>query len=148
MAYTSASDVEARLDLWGVAPFTVSSNPTLAEVNGFIAQYEAQINGILRAQGYTTVPATGEDDVNMLKRFVASRAAAQVFSITFTAQTFPDAVKQWIADWDLFIRMLRDGELRLVNQDPASTEAGGIVMGSFTLLSYDYSDFESGSIEW
>ncbi|KAB2865099.1 MAG: hypothetical protein F9K46_04080, partial [Anaerolineae bacterium] len=96
MPYAEIADITARLQNWPtLSAFSPSSKPTEAQVTAFINQIEGEINGVLSAEGYAAVPATGADDVNLLKMYVADKVAAKVWGVVFAGTEMPAQVKAW-----------------------------------------------------
>ncbi len=88
------------------------------EIGVFIAGAEAQINATLKAQGYPSVPATGENDKALLGMMVRQYVAAQVWLATVSQQNVPQWVDTWLTAWRQFIRALSRGEVVLMDQEP------------------------------
>lgn len=123
MPYAVITDIIARLQNWPtLSSFGESTRPTEAQVLAFINQIEGEINGVLSAEGYATVPATGADDVNLLKMYVADKVAAKVWGVVFAGTEMPAQVKAWHEDYREFLARLRRGEQHLPNQQPQSED--------------------------
>lgn len=131
MSYTAVSDVQARLPEF---PLTSTSQPSSPEVENFILQIEATVNGVLLFQDYPTVPVTGESDVAMLRGFVAAKVAAMTWLAAFGADDAPDKVKQWSDDFASFLNRLRQGQQRLVDQAPGVTQENEVRFTSIRVL--------------
>ncbi|MEB2351868.1 MAG: hypothetical protein OZ924_10685 [Burkholderiaceae bacterium] len=105
------------------------------DVEQLVVGIEAEINGILKAQGYATVPATGQADKALLglqvRRKVAVLAYTTLYQPTGRA---PDWVRMWDVDYDNFKKALQKGEQRLVDQDPTAAQAGQAVTRLFRVL--------------
>lgn len=123
MTYAAIADVTARLQNWPtLSAFSDSSKPTEAQVTAFINQIEGEVNGVLSAEGYETVPATGADDVALLKMYVADKVAAKVWGVVYAGTDMPAVVKLWHEDYKDFLARLRRGEQHLPNQQPQSED--------------------------
>lgn len=133
MAYATYQNIETRLDTDGVTFSPASHKVTQTECEAIIDEIGAEINAILKAQGYATVPVTGANDLLMLRRYVANKTAAEVWMIIFSSTTLPDYVKAWLDDYVAFLNRLRQGQQFLIDQDPTSTQAGQILIGGMTL---------------
>jgi len=141
-SYAVTADIE--LLLHGFPGFTLplgtGTTPTIDQVNGLIDQLEAEINGLLTINGYDTVPATGASDINMLKRPVAEKVAATIWHTAYLTrsddESTPAHVTWWERNWGSFIKRLRAGDARLIDQTPS----GGIEMGSLVLRMYEVDD--------
>jgi hypothetical protein len=131
MAYTLVSDVQAHLPEF---PILETSQPSVVEVGSFILQIEATVNGVLLFQGYPAVPVTGENDVAMLRGFVASKVAAMTWLAAFGADDTPDKVKQWSDDFAAFLNRLRQGQQRLVDQEPGVTQESEVRFSRIRLI--------------
>lgn len=105
-----------------------------AEIEPFIVGLEAQVDGILRAQGYTDVPATGDTDKAMIREMVRKKAAAQVYVTLHQPTRSPDFVRTWDIDFAEWLTSLRKGQLRLNDQDPAVAQEGEIRPFDFRVL--------------
>lgn len=123
MTYAEIADITARLQNWPtLSAFGPATKPTEAQVTAFINQIEGEINGVLSAEGYAAVPATGAEDVNLLKMYVADKVAAKVWGVVFGGRDMPAEVKLWHDDYRDFIARLRRGEQHLPNQQPQSED--------------------------
>jgi len=130
--YTSGAEVLGLLlDLGlGQAPRFDAS-----DVEEFVAGTEAEINGILKAQGYATVPATGVDDISLIGLQVRRKVAVLTYMTLYQpVGRAPDWTRMWDVDYDNFKKALQKGEQRLVNQDPATAQSGQAVTQLFRLL--------------
>jgi hypothetical protein len=114
-AYADGADVQAL-----IPEFTIgaSTKPSTSEVAGFISQIEAAINGVLSAQGYSTIPATGDNDVALLEGVVAQKVAAMTLLAAYPQNDPPGKVKLWSEDYKDFMNRLRQGQQHLVDQLP------------------------------
>lgn len=115
MAYATADDVQTLIP---DVPFDGASMPTSVEVVAWLSQVEAMINGVLSAQGYATVPATGTNDVLMLRGVVAQRVAAMAWLAAYNADEAPAKVSLWNSEFKEFMNRLRQGQQYLVDQQP------------------------------
>jgi len=118
-AYTTGADVFGLLLDLGVGPV---ARMTEADAEQIIAGLEGEVNGILKAQGYTAVPATGDADRALLGQQVRMKAAARVYVTLHQPQRSPDWVRTADIDWSEFLNRLRQGQQRLVDQDPAGED--------------------------
>lgn len=119
MAYTGVSDVQSLIPEYVIK---ADGKPSTTEVTAIIAQTEAAINGVLLSQQYPTVPATGDNDVAMLRGYIAAKVAAHVLTVAYPANTVPDKVKIWNEDFTAFMSRLRLGQQRLMDQAPVVTQ--------------------------
>ncbi len=127
MAYCTVSDVQARCK-----KFTISgtSKPTETEVEGFIDQCAAELDGITATLGYTT-PVTGTESLKLLKKANADGAAFYTYNAAFSAVS-PNASTlgaEYQEEWKHFLSMLRRGEIILTDA-PTSTHRQGEPRGS------------------
>lgn len=118
--YADGDDVQALINRLGGATLTLSggSTPTLAQAEGWLDQVAAEIDGVLKSQGYSTVPATGTSDVLMIGRHVAQKAAAIVYHAWAMYDETPDKIGQWEEEYQQFLDRLLDKKIRLVDQSP------------------------------
>lgn len=120
-AYATVADVQALIPELTIG---AASKPSTTEVEGFITQIEAAINGVLSAQGYSAIPATGANDVQLLKGYVSTKVAALTWLAGFLQDTPPGKVTIWTEDFREFMNRLRQGQQHLVDQLPqGDTEA-------------------------
>lgn len=132
-AYTSGAEVyELLIDL-GVGPPT---RLTTDKVDAIVEGFETEVNGILLGQDYTVVPATGENDVAMIREKVRMKAAARVYDLLYDKERSPDWVRNAHIDWSDWLNMLRQGQLRLVDQSPAGdvAEANEVIVDWLRVL--------------
>lgn len=122
--YGTISGVEKLLATFGVPAFSSTSKPPLAEVEMWIEDTEAEIDSILAGQGYATIPATGTNDVGLMRPFVQKKVAAIAYSIIFVNKEFSDTVKMWLQDYKDFLTRLGGGKQRLQDQQPTSLRSG------------------------
>lgn len=121
--YASTAQIQALLQRWQVVEhLDAYSQPTLATVEDWIDQVEAEIDGVLRAQGYETIPATGTQDVKLLSRYVAEMVAYFAWKEAYGHADIPDGIKDWRDGYTSFLSRLRRGEQRLAGQ--AAQEIG------------------------
>lgn len=123
--YAALDDIVVRLESWpGLATFDGTTTPTEAEVLEFIDQVEGEVDGVLSAEGYITVPATSTQDVNLLKRYVADEVAAIVWSTKYadSEAATPFVIKRWYETYVAFLNRLRRGEQHLPSQQPRSED--------------------------
>lgn len=113
--YADLDDVRAYLQDFTIA---TSSNPSESEVTDFITQVEGEINGVLSAQGYASVPATGTNDVALLQGYVARYVAALAWVVAYDRDDAPTKVKMWRDAYRDFLARLRRGEQHLIDQVP------------------------------
>jgi hypothetical protein len=105
-----------------ITTFDADSEPTLDEVATTIDQVEAEINGVLSAEGYTNVPATGTADINLLRLYTETEAAYKTYTQVYGVNELPPAIKAWHEDYRAFLARLRRGEQYLPNQQPQSED--------------------------
>lgn len=130
--YATAADVQALLGpKSGIgATFSTTSTPTLAQVEGWLDATAAEVDGILRARGYATIPATGDTDKLTIGKHVAEKAAASTYHAGWGGfEDTPARVKRWEEDYTAFVSRLRKGEQHLVNQAPRG--AMNTIMGGW-----------------
>lgn len=128
MSYGTVDGVQKLLAPFGVSAFSSASKPPLSEVEAWIEDTEAEIDGVLTGQGYATIPATGANDTDMLRPRVQEKVAAKAYSIIFVNKEFPDTVKMWLQDYKDFLSRLGSGKQRLKDQAPTSLRSGVPVM--------------------
>ncbi len=123
MAYATIADITARLQNWPtLSSFGEATRPTETQVLAFIQQVEGEINGVLSAEGYASVPATGADDIQLLRMYVADKVAAKVWGVVYAGSEMPAQIKTWHDEYKDFLTRLRRGEQHLPNQQPQSED--------------------------
>jgi hypothetical protein len=101
-----------------------------SDVAQFQDELAAEVNGVLRAQKYPTVPATGANDVLLIGGLIAQKAAARVWRAFFQHdRNLPEIVKTWDAEYERCIDRLSTGKQVLMDQAPAATTSGQIRAG-------------------
>lgn len=151
-SYATNADVESRLKNWFTVPFADDTEPTDDTVSDYIDQVEAEINGVLSAQGYSTIPAAGANDVKMLRRYVAQMTAVLVWQEFYSVpddDDIPSPFGMWIKAYDTFMRALRRGEQHLIDQSPQSDDDPVFMVvrhpqrdDTFTDRRYDAADWD------
>lgn len=114
-SYVDTDDVQALIPEFTIS---ASSEPSTTQVTEFITQTEGEINGVLTAQGYESVPATGSNDVAMLAGYVAGKVAARTWLAAYLDDDPPWKVKEWTTSYREFLNRLRQGQQHLVDQLP------------------------------
>lgn len=125
MAYATVTDVQAMVPELTLG---ATSTPTSDQVTTQIARIEAEINGVLRAIGYTTIPVTDSDDSALLAGHVTQKVAAWVYMVAFRGDDEPYKVKRWNDDYTAFLNRLRKGEQQLASADNTPGVRGGTVL--------------------
>ena len=118
--YADGDDVQAFLNALGGPGITLGAGsvPTLAQAEQWLDQVAAEVDAVLAGQLYTTVPATGTNDVLLIGRFVAQQVACMVWKAGYMTDELPEKVKVWCEGYTTFIERLMDGSMRLVDQAP------------------------------
>lgn len=124
--YADVEHVQPYVKPYGLT-IGVASVPTTTQVEGFLDQTAALVDGILIARGYSTVPATGANDILMLRDPISRRAAVMTYEAGFGANDFPDGIQEMQNQWKMFISMLRNGDLRLIDQTSARKRMGTVL---------------------
>lgn len=105
MAYCVVADVQR---LMGVT-FTSTSRPTTADVETIITSVSADLDGILKAAGYSIVPAVDATALLLLKQYAAMGAAVASWHAGFVSDDEPPRVEYWRTQYEAFITRLRNG---------------------------------------
>jgi hypothetical protein len=121
--YATAADLQIYLNNLGGMVITLGtgSAPTTAQAEGFLDQVAAEINAVLTATGYGTVPASGANDLLFLRRYVAQKAAAMVYHAGMQFDVTPEKVKRWEQEYDQLLERLISKQQQLIDQRPRST---------------------------
>lgn len=130
-SYADVTHVQAHLNALGTIAggltIGAASVPTTTQVEGFLDQVAAEIDGLLAGQGYTT-PATGTTDILLIRRYLSVKVAAMTFSAGFMSDNEPTKVKEWRTEYKLFITRIINKQMRLVDQSPRVR--GGVILAS------------------
>ncbi|MBZ0320275.1 MAG: hypothetical protein K8L91_27940 [Anaerolineae bacterium] len=105
-----------------ITTLDTTSEPTLNQTLATLDQIEAEINGVLAAEGYATVPASGSASVNLLRGYVETEGAYKLYTQVYGPNALPEAVKAWHEDYRAFLSRLRRGEQYLPDQQPQSED--------------------------
>lgn len=143
-SYANEDEVQALIPEFVIS---TSSSPSLDSVTALISQAEGEINGVLSAQGYESIPATGANDVALLQGYVTRKVAADVWLTAYQRSEPPYKVKAWREEWADFIARLRRGEQHLIDQLPQ-----GDSTPSFAVVRHptrdDYFTERAGQTDW
>lgn len=122
MAYAVYADVQRYLAQW--TELDGSSQVTSSDVTEFITDTEALINSRLSKCGYT-VPATGTDDIALLRGIVSQVVAIKVYSIAFGDEELPGVIAGLQIELASVMEEIRTCQLVLTNQlDGSATTIG------------------------
>lgn len=131
-AYTSGAEV---LDLLLSLQVGKPARLQPSDVERLVEGVEAEVNGLLLAQGYPNVPATGPNDVALLGLQVRRKVAVLTYMTLYQPTgRAPDWTRMWDVDFDNFKSALQDGKQRLVDQAPLSAQAGQAAAYWFRVL--------------
>ena len=143
-SYAVVADVQALIPEFTIGAAT---EPSTSQVEDFITQHEGEINGILTAQGYDSVPATGSNDVALLAGYVSRKVAALTWVTAFLDDDPPWKVKDWTESYRNFLNRLRQGQQHLVDQLPQGDD--GPVCGIVRHPTRDnYFTERGGTTDW
>jgi hypothetical protein len=120
--YATVADVQTLLNSASGTGITIGAGsvPTETQVEGFIDQVAAEVNSVLRSIGYT-VPVTGSNDILMLTRYVAQKAAAKTYDAGYGGfGETPHRIKEWEEEYKTFLERLISRDMQLVDSDPRS----------------------------
>jgi len=118
--YCAVDDVQALLNSASGTGLTIGAGsvPTTTQVEGFIDQVAAEVDSVLTGAGYT-VPVTGTNDIAMLKRYVAQKAAAKTYDAGYGGfSDAPHRILEWEEEYKTFLSRLIDRSMRLVDTAP------------------------------
>jgi len=110
--YVSSSEV---LDIRAVSMVGISES----SVDTLIAGVEARINSALKAQGYADVPATGSNDIAMLKEQVLKKVAALAYMAARSPGDLPGWCASWNEEFETWFDALMNGMVVLLDQTPS-----------------------------
>lgn len=120
--YATVAHVQAHLNSLGGPGITIgaATKPNTGEVEGFLDQVAAEIDSVLKGRNYGTVPATGTNDVLLIRRYLSIKVASMVWYAGFMADEPPAKVRSWDKEYEAFIARLISGAQRLVDQSQES----------------------------
>lgn len=107
-AYASLTDVTARTRLpLGVPTLDETTEPKGSEVTRWLEEASARVDAALTIGGYPTIPATGTNDIILLRGWVANWGALMVglYKAEYFGDVLPEAVRK---QWDGFDQFLID----------------------------------------
>jgi hypothetical protein len=131
--YAAVADVQAHLGNLGVpGGFTIGSGttPTTTTVEGWLDSIAGEIDAILTARGYGTVPATGTSDKAMIKRYLAQKVAAMVYHAQAVFDVTPEMIKTWEEEYKGFLERLTEKKQGLIDQSPRA-RTGVLLTGRY-----------------
>lgn len=133
MAYAALSDINGRM-----APYFTAgpaSVPSETAVLGWRDEFEAHVNSALATAGYTTVPATGANDIVLLRGIVADATALKTLHVALGAGNIPQEVYAALTGGMSFkaaVTGLANGTTLLVDQRASQSTLGIGFMDLFT----------------
>lgn len=113
MAYCTEADLEALMD----QEFDATTEPTSLEVVQMISDVASEIDGVLRAAGYSP-PITTADALGLLRKMNTFGTGPAVFHASYLVETEPPKVAYWRGVYKDFIARIRRGEQQLPGLDP------------------------------
>jgi len=119
MAYTTTANVNILLGPHAVTATTPLTTTQLTSLIGFVSQ---QIDGALRANGVSTVPATDATVTAYLATLESWGAAAQALKILF-----PEAIGPGEQPAHAFWQKLFDGAMKFLPEIIAGWEAASLI---------------------
>lgn len=115
MAYCTVENVQAVMQTM----FSRNSGyPTYEDVEGFVDNVAADIDGVLQSAGYTT-PITATRAVALLKKYNELGAACQSYHAAYrTDDILPPHAEYWCQEYRDFLSRIRRGEQQLPGVTP------------------------------
>jgi hypothetical protein len=104
MPYCTVGNVEGEIQ----KRFTNTSRPSDVEAASVIAGISADLDGVLDAAGYAT-PITTSAALAILKRYAIYGSASALWHAMTNEETDSPKVVFWQAQYDAFLKRLRDG---------------------------------------
>lgn len=123
MAYATTDDVQACFAGFESTVDTISSSstPTDAQVEAWLDQYSAVVDGYLARHG-VTVPLTSYAAVTP---FVAQRVAVDVWTAGGNRSAEePAFITRWMAAWRSFLADVKAGDVPVAGITPTSSTIG------------------------
>jgi hypothetical protein len=126
-SYADGDDVQAHINQLGGTTLTLGagSTPTLGEVEGWLDQLAAEVDSVLKSNGYS-VPATGANDVLLIGRYVSQKGAAMAYHGGYMFDDTPEKVSIWEDEWTAFLDRLINKQMVLLDQSASRTRVGTI----------------------
>lgn len=112
MPYCVHEDVGAKSGY----EYSDTSQPTREQVESTITRIGHEIDGVLRAAGYT-LPVTDADDLELLKHYCTLGSAYHAWHDGSFNDDAPARVEAWERDYRDFLARMRRGEQKLAGQD-------------------------------
>jgi hypothetical protein len=130
--YADRTNVQTYLNELGGpgVTFNATSHPNSTEVDSLVDEIAADVNAVLIALGYSA-PASGANDILLIKRYVSMKAACEAFKMGFMGDQLPAKVVSWCESYDKFIDRLLDGDYSLIDQTGFSG-TGYVLVGAYT----------------
>jgi hypothetical protein len=114
-SYADVEHVQPYLTPYGLT-IGGSSVPTATQVEGFLDQVAAEVDAVLKARGYATVPATDATDILFLRLHVSMYAAVLTYAAGFGSDDMPDGIEEMKEHYHEFLKRIADGDLTLPGQ--------------------------------
>jgi hypothetical protein len=120
MAYAAYTDVELLISELLNLTLSEATVPTTTTVDTWCDQLSAVVNSALTRAGYGTIPASGTNDLALLKFWVAGRAAGIIWEQKFggSSETMPESIRKQWEGFDGFVEGLANASVWLVDQKP------------------------------
>jgi hypothetical protein len=123
-------------DVWEMLiNFNIGPTPRVGndQVEEHITGYENDVNAILRSpvHDYPTIPVTNAEAITIIREHIRQKVAALVYVELQQPTRSPDFIRTWDLDYADWIKMLRDGKIKLPGGE--STLAGDAIMSGFNL---------------
>jgi hypothetical protein len=122
MAYCTTAEVQSLTGL----TFSGTSRPTTTEVDEFVSDVAAELDGVLQAAGYT-LPITDSDALNLLGRYNKFGSAVQAWHAGYLSNDEPPRVAYWRTAYENFLNRLRKGEQELPGEGESEVSSQSIV---------------------
>lgn len=124
--YAEVSDIQPRLTSKYGLILSVSSEPTQAQTEAWLDQASAMVNSALTRAGYTSIPATGANDVLAIRVEVVEFVTARVIDSAVASDTIASQWQAAQSHFHQFIEDLAKGQFVLIDQSPSSKASWGV----------------------
>jgi hypothetical protein len=124
-SYADVTHVQPYMRPYGLV-ISGSSVPTTTQVEQFLDQVAAEVDAVLSARGYATVPATDATDILFLRLHVSMYAAVLTYAAGFGSDDMPDGIEEMREHYHDFLKRLSDGDLTLPGQ--SQVKRPGVLM--------------------
>lgn len=116
-SYCDLEDVEGHTGYH----YDGTTQPTNAKAMQIILDISAELDGALKAAGYTLpIPDTATMSLRLLKHYASMAAAYRCWTAMFKGGTPPPGVEAWREDFKEFLEKIEQDKMRLPDYEPTT----------------------------